>query len=278
MARTLICGSRPRLEPLEDRTLLSVTLIDFDHDANGNVIQAPSVFIATTHLSELYAPLGVHFSGGVGPNDGGAILDQDGNFGVPAHSGRNFLAFNVNAVMSDGGVPRDPETIQFDTPMVAVSIYAAGGYVPATFEMDAYDVNGNLVDSNVVNTQDYSQLSVASDAGIDHVVLTASGSSTGFWVYDDLSFDDGMTTAVALVTAHGLSGGPAPQPVQGPSNSASAPAALNPVVADSYFSSGSPNQAANTSASHVPLGQGGLRPEVLLPSMADLNSNLATGL
>lgn len=37
--------------------------INFDNDALGNPIGAPSLSIETTRLDELYAPLGVHFWG-----------------------------------------------------------------------------------------------------------------------------------------------------------------------------------------------------------------------
>ena len=84
-------------------------LINFDTDASGNALSAPCFFGATTRLTELYAPLGVHFSG-PGGNDGGAILNECSNFGVNALSSPNFLAFNRSAPMSDGGIPQDPET------------------------------------------------------------------------------------------------------------------------------------------------------------------------
>jgi hypothetical protein len=38
-------------------------VINFDTDASGNPIAAPSLSIETTRLDELYAPLGVHFWG-----------------------------------------------------------------------------------------------------------------------------------------------------------------------------------------------------------------------
>ncbi len=45
---------------------------------------------------------------GPGGNDGGAILDQCGSFGVSGHSPPNFLAFNTGSALSNGGVPRGP--------------------------------------------------------------------------------------------------------------------------------------------------------------------------
>jgi len=154
--------------------------IDFD-DA-----PAPSLFGDAVALTEAYAGLGVHF---VGPAalDGGAILDQNGNFGVTAHSGRNFLAFNRGALMLDGGKPRDPETILFDEPMSFISIYAAGGFEQDEFTMEAYNAANVLVDTDTVATQDWARLSVSSAAGIHRVVLTQTSDNAAF-TYDDLSF------------------------------------------------------------------------------------------
>jgi hypothetical protein len=161
--------------------------INFDTDPNGLPITAPSAFSETKHLSELYASLGVHF-GGPGDLDGGAILHQDSNFGVNARSGLRFLAFNRGAVMADGGVPRDPEKIRFDVLMSDLSVFVAGGGIVRTFVIEAFDANGNLVDSDTVKTQAFSQLQVASPIGIRSVTLsvTEAGNHVAF-VVDDLS-------------------------------------------------------------------------------------------
>src|SRR5688572_24478371 len=50
-------------------------VINFDVDAGGNTINAPSLFSNTSPLTELYAPFGIHFSSGASPNSG-AILNQ----------------------------------------------------------------------------------------------------------------------------------------------------------------------------------------------------------
>ncbi|MBP7052021.1 MAG: hypothetical protein KBE65_13485 [Phycisphaerae bacterium] len=157
------------------------TTINFDDD------EAPDSFGETNSLTEAYAGLGVHFAG-PGDLDGGAILDQSGNFGVWALSARNFLAFNRNSRMSDGGVPQDPETILFDSLMSEVSIYAAGGWEVDTFIMDAYDASGTLVDTDTITTADWGLLSVSSAAGIRRVVLTQVSDVDNAFVYDDLSF------------------------------------------------------------------------------------------
>jgi hypothetical protein len=169
--------------------------INFDVDSAGDPINAPIFFSQTTHLTDLYAPLGVHFSG-PGGNDGGAILNQGSNFGIPALSGPNFLAFDrlKEAAMADGGLPIDPETIRFDTPQLLVSIFAAPGVfdegeaTTGTFRMDAFDSHGTLVATTTLKTPlQYVQLSVFSTAGISSVRLTETSGDILF-VYDNLFF------------------------------------------------------------------------------------------
>lgn len=166
----------------------SAVLINFDVDANGNPVTVPTTFAATTPLRDLYAPLGVTFSG-PGPNDGGAIL-SGGGFGVNPRSAPNFLAFSRSATMQNGGVPRDPETINFTSPNITVTIFASGGGQAAMFRMDAFDSvgtpAGSFTASNVPGQ--YAALSVTSGAvPIHRVVLTELTGDNGF-VYDDLNF------------------------------------------------------------------------------------------
>ncbi len=162
--------------------------INFDTDASGKPINATDLFVNTTRLADFYAPLGADFSG-PGGNDGGVILNQSGNFDIDARSGLNFLVFNPDARLSDGGVPTDPETITFNTLLNSVSIFAASANDTATFTLEAFDRNNLLVGSNTITTQPstYSQLSVSSASGnISRIILTSGDDN--YFVYDDLSF------------------------------------------------------------------------------------------
>jgi len=104
-------------------------------------------------------------------------------------SGDNFLAFNRNAQMQDGGIPTDPQIIIFDPAASVVSIWVAGGTQNGSFLMEAFDVNDMLLDSDGVITQGYSQLSVSAQ-GIKRVVLTETGlQQFEFWVFDNLQFE-----------------------------------------------------------------------------------------
>src|SRR5688572_4033858 len=171
-------------------TPASAVVINFNTDGSGNPIVAPTLFSQTTPLRDAYATIGVTFSGPTAL-DGGAIL-SGGGFGVAARSAPNFLAFSrsATAFMQNGGQPRDPETISFNTPIGSASIFASGGGQAATFRMDALDAGGGVVASATgtnVGGQ-YVQLVIAPQATpIARLVLTEIGGDTAF-VYDDLEF------------------------------------------------------------------------------------------
>ena len=165
-------------------------LITFDVDADGQSIDAPGLFADTTRLTDLYAALGVHFVG-PGGNDGGAILDQSSDFGIDAHSGRNFLAISPYGVLSDGGIPEGPETVLFDQAIAAVSLFASGGFDPTTVQLEAFDANHLLIGSDSADVSsdkpDWRQLSVSSSGGIRSVLLTGAEENPAF-IVDDLEF------------------------------------------------------------------------------------------
>ena len=180
---------------------------------------ASSPWNSLTPLTEAYAPMGVHFAG---PDwaSGGVIVNDPPNFspyggpdqygfGVLPHSGQNVLAFNRNAVIGNWwtglGTASDPETISFDDPQSAVSIWAAGGWKGRKFTLEAFDGIGDLLASDSLTTQDWSQLSVSA-SGIQYVTLTETGHWWDSWVYDDLSF-----TADTSVTVNG-DGSRSPEP------------------------------------------------------------------
>jgi hypothetical protein len=137
----------------------------------------------------LYAPKGVNFSG-PGQLSGGSILNQFGNFGVNPLSSSNFLAFNRDAILSNSGVPTDPETISFTEAIADFSIFASGGVFSNTFQLQAFDINNIFLGANTINTAvgEWKELSFSSSLGnVSKVVLTGTGAAT-FFVYDNLSF------------------------------------------------------------------------------------------
>jgi hypothetical protein len=165
--------------------------INFDTDAAGNALSAPSLFFQATPLTNLYSSLGVTFSSSTGVNNGGAIIDDFGNFGVNALSGTNFLAFNRLATLSNGGVPTDPEVLSFSTAINNFSIFASGGVANATFQLQAFDISNTLLGATTINTLAgaYGSLNFTSGSyNIAKVTLTQT-SGASYFVYDDLSFN-----------------------------------------------------------------------------------------
>jgi hypothetical protein len=79
-------------------------------DTNFDNLSSPCLFVQTTRLVSLDA---LKFKGATGTNNGGAVLNQCGGFGVSGFSAPNFLAFNDGARMADGSVPSLPEKITF---------------------------------------------------------------------------------------------------------------------------------------------------------------------
>lgn len=152
--------------------------VTIDFEGTG----APAFFANTSPLTNLYAPL-VFFNGVDGV--GGSILNQTASFGVDAHSGTDFLAFN-----SEIGTGTT-ELLSFSSSITVNSfeIYAAGGQNPATFLLEAFDAGNNLLANDTITTTDWGLLSVAAP-GISNIELTQTGTGTNnTWVYDDIAFN-----------------------------------------------------------------------------------------
>lgn len=149
----------------------SAGVIDFDGT------NAPVLFSDTAPLNDLYAPLGVAFSGAGAL--GGSILHQASEFGFTARSGTDFLALNTEA-----GTAKT-ERIAFASAQNLVSLYAATSE-QGTFTMTAFDGAGNLLAfASQVATREWQALTL-SHAGIRSVEVS---STTWSWAMDDLQFD-----------------------------------------------------------------------------------------
>jgi hypothetical protein len=159
---------------------------------NFNDLTEPCGFLNTVRLTGRYASQGVTFAG-PGGNDGAAIVDQCGSWGVTGHSPPNFLGFNTGAALSDGGIPRGPETLSFSTPVSQVSMLVGSGTsAGAVITVQAFNAGNGLVSStNVILTSVMSPATV-SGAGISRVVVSGTAS---VFVIDDLSFDSDFGAA-----------------------------------------------------------------------------------
>ncbi|MBW2495354.1 MAG: hypothetical protein JRE43_11430 [Deltaproteobacteria bacterium] len=152
--------------------------IDFD------AVSAPCGFNRTAALRDEFADLGVLFDGPA-ENDGGAILDECGSFGLSGYSSPNLFAFNANSQMPDGGTARGPATLLFD-PLVNLVQVLAGSRTDEgqVLSMTAYGPDGAWVDmASVTLTPEMQALSV-SGPSIREVVV----SGPGIFALDDLAF------------------------------------------------------------------------------------------
>ncbi len=153
--------------------------IDFDDGTQ------PCNFVSTIALTTEYSAFGVVFSG-PGGLDGGAILDQCGNFGVTGYSAPNFLAFNVNSALSNGGIPRGPETLTFSQTVDTVAVN--GGHSSSgSITLECFNGAGAPVGSqSVTGTAALQPLSVTATGQIASCRLTFSGTVA---VFDDLTYN-----------------------------------------------------------------------------------------
>lgn len=129
---------------------------------------------------------------GLNPLDGGAILDQEGNFGVSGYSAPNFLAFNCEAQLSDGGIPRAPERLTFSSLVSYVEINVGSGdfgSVGDDLTIEAFNDDDQLVAANSVVLQPNLVPLTLAGVGIRYVVIGQVEPCV--WVADDLSFEVG---------------------------------------------------------------------------------------
>ncbi len=147
---------------------LAADFIDFETGA-------PATFAATTPLTTFYSNRGVTFEAlGQLP---GSILDQTSGFGIGAHSGNDFLAFN--ATLGSSG-----ERIRFASPISAFSLFVGGpsfnGLSVRYFDQSNIQLASQTA---IITAGNYTQISYAGP--FSYVELAPV---TAYWVADDLSF------------------------------------------------------------------------------------------
>jgi hypothetical protein len=153
--------------------------IDFDDGTQ------PCNFVSTVAITTEYSALGVVFTG-PGGNDGGAILDECGNFTATGYSPPNFLAFNVNSSLSNGGIPRGPETLTFSQPVTTVAIRGGHGS-SGSITLECFNGAGATVGSQTVaGTVALQPLTVTASGQIASCRLSFTGTVA---VFDDLTYD-----------------------------------------------------------------------------------------
>ncbi len=112
--------------------------IDFDQ------VSAPCLFVETKPLAGSFLHLASFFGR---EGNGGAVIDQCGNFGLNARSQPNFLAFNNSlfpGIYLSGGVAKLPELILFGEGHVEVTLHLShGGFTtPSPLSIVAFGPGG----------------------------------------------------------------------------------------------------------------------------------------
>lgn len=138
-------------------------LINFDDSS------APCTFAEAIALTGEYEDQGVLFSGPSEKN-GGATLDECSGLSVSGYSSPNFLAFNPQATLFDGGIPTGPERITFTAGADYVQIDA--GSVGSNFiVMTAYDAQDNYLGSDFLIIEPEMKTMSIDARGISYVII-----------------------------------------------------------------------------------------------------------
>jgi hypothetical protein len=160
----------------------NAVIINFDE------LSVPCFFRETTALRDRYAAEGVSFDFEVpGSRNGGAILDECAGFDVSGHTVPNFLAFNPDAELSDGGIPQGPEVISFERAVnhVQANVGASPVFFLGTTTMEAFNASDESVDSVTVDNSGQLQTILVQAPGITKVIVSFTGTTL---VLDDLAF------------------------------------------------------------------------------------------
>ena len=203
----MVCGFSQYLRGLAVLTCLTfavpaqATTIDFETDANGAPLTAPSIFsskyvpgVGAQALTDVFQPLGATWTGN------GAILSEPSNFGVTGFSGQNFLAYNSGAKFLNGPSVGATDILSFSSAQSEVSFNVGQGIGPylnplEEFFADAYDAAGNLLASFSI-TPTTSELVQVLLSGPDiRSVRYGLSDGSGTFVFDDLSFAAGSDVA-----------------------------------------------------------------------------------
>lgn len=203
----MVCGFSQYLRGLAVLTCLAfavpaqATTIDFETDANGDPLTAPSIFssvfapgVGAFALTDVFQPLGATWAGN------GAILDEPSFFGVTGFSGQNFLAYNSDALFLDGAPVGASDTVTFASGQSEVSFNIGkgeGGFFGPLEEFfaNAFDGAGNLLASFSITPTSSALVQILLTGSDIRSVEYGLSDGTGTFVIDDLSFTAGGDVA-----------------------------------------------------------------------------------
>lgn len=168
-------------------------VVDFDD------MPAPCLFDLAVAVRTEYETVGVTFEG-QNLVDGGAVLDSCSGFSVTGFSGTNFLAFNKNALLQDGGTPTSPETLLFDQAVSDLQLNV-GHALAGTVTVTAYDINNLVIgEDTLIGTSALQTLSLGTVTPTS--IVKAEINFTGdILVVDDIAWSkSGSTTALLAIS------------------------------------------------------------------------------
>ena len=168
-------GNREKTDDSEE--VGNAVVINFDG------VTAPCLFADTVALKGTFG--GAKFKG-KGKGNGGAIIDQCGNFLVTGHSPPNFLAFNCSASLKGGGHPRLPESITFLTPSTGDVTLRVGSYDNGQVKITAVKTNGPNVIKTVTLTNAMQTVTLPGP-GVKKIKIKV-GQSGCVLVVDDITY------------------------------------------------------------------------------------------
>lgn len=165
----------PKVVLSQELSPLAINVINFD------AVSAPTLFLSTTALSAVGS---VQFNGSsIQTLDGGAVLDQGSNFGVTGQSAPNFLAFNCETSMMDGGIPRLPEVVRFASEVSQVSLKIGSG-LDVGAKVTMFGIGSQGVEKRVA-TLASALKTVKFSKPLTHVLMSAGACK---FVVDDIRF------------------------------------------------------------------------------------------
>ncbi len=152
-------------------------IVNFD-----NVVDAPTTFPLANPTTTHYEHLGIDFV--ASGNDGGAIMAENGTFGISGFSPPNVLAYNSAVMMQNGGKAQFPQTLIFREPVSYVQ-FNVGDASGTTITAEAFDYDSNSID--LVNVVPTTAMQTVVLEGRQIVRVDISGGGT-VKIIDDVAF------------------------------------------------------------------------------------------
>ena len=172
-----------KLPTAQGRQVLDIQgSIDFDD-------VSPCGAMDTNPLRKTYKDYKVTFKG-PSDSDGGIIVDECSNFSVSGYSPPNFLGFNCNAEMENGGLARGPETVIFSTTVRTVCLkIGSNSSAGQQIKIQAKNVDGRTVAEQTATLASAMQsVCLAPSKVIKKVIIGEPDNTPCIFIVDDITY------------------------------------------------------------------------------------------